>query len=345
MKNKPILIVLTVLFFITAKAHAQDPVFTQWENMSLYFNPALTGDFDGILRFRAKYRNQWESLFKDNSYNTTAVSADYKFSTGSVRKISVGIFGTHDKAGSLNFRNKAINFSTSVTQNLSNPDSKLHSVAFGLSVGLTNRKLDLDNAQWPGGMPPADLNENIFFGDVSGGLLWQYRSKTHFGFQVGGALHHLNRPNISFTTADDNKLYRRFNLHGNVEIPLIHKFSVIPSFLLSSQGPSEQLLFGFNGRWYVNTLNQNFVQLGFFGKSTQNLYGSDINVYVLSTTVEINSFLVGFSFDRFHDIKSNAYEFSIGYIFGMPGSKGTTGDMGYSPSGVTEAHRNVEFGN
>lgn len=317
MKINSILIALTVLFISNSKALAQDPVFTQWENMSLYFNPALTGNFDGLLRFRVKYRDQWESFLKDNSYQTSAISAEYKFSRGSIRKISVGAFGILDKAGSLNSRNKAINFSTSVIQYLGNPNNSLHSIAIGLNVGLANRKIDLDNAQWPGGMTPTDINEKTNFADVSAGLLWQYRSNTHFSFQLGSALHHLNKPNVSFYKNSVVKLYHRFNLHGNVEIPLIQKFSMVPSFLFSSQGPSEQLLFGFNSKLYLKSLNSNFVQLGIFAKSTNNFNGRAINIYVFSATVEINSFLFGFSFDRFQAIESNAYEFSIGYTFGM----------------------------
>lgn len=317
MKNNSILIALTLLFIANSKALAQDPVFTQWENMSLYFNPALTGNFDGLLRFRVKYRDQWESLLKDNSYQTSAVSAEYKFSRGNSRKISVGTFGILDKAGSLNSRNNAINFSTSVIQNLGNPDNSHHSIAFGLNVGLASRKIDLDNLQWPGGMTPTDINEKTNFTDVSAGLLWQYRSNTHFSFQLGSALHHLNKPNVSFYKNSVVKLYHRFNLHGNVEIPLTQKFSMVPSFLFSSQGPAEQLLFGFNSKWYLKSLSKNFVQLGVFGKSTNNYYGRAINIYVLSTTVEIKSILFGFSFDRFQELKSNAYEFSVGYTFGM----------------------------
>jgi type IX secretion system PorP/SprF family membrane protein len=319
MNKKSILIALAVFFIATSKALAQDPVFTQWENMPLYFNPALTGNFDGVLRFRAIYRDQWGSILKGLSYKTSAISADYKFSGGSARKISVGAFGTLDKAGSLNSSNKAINFSTSVIQNLGNPDHSHHSIALGLNVGLANQKIDVDNLQWPGGggTPPTDIKGKINFTDVSAGLLWQYRSSTHFSFQLGSALHHLNQPNVSFYKDGVVRLYHRFNLHGNVEIPLAPKLSMVPSFLFSSQGPSEQLLFGFNSKYYLKSLNPNFVQLGLFAKASNNYNGRAINVYVLSAAVELNSILFGFSLDHFPELESNAYEFSVGYTIGM----------------------------
>ena len=337
MKNKAIFIALSVIFFSSSKVLAQDAAYTQWENMPLHINPALTGNFDGLLRLRAKYRDQWRSLLKDNSYKTSAASVEYKFSNGTTRKISVGALCYKDKAGSLDFKNNAINFSTSVVQNLGDPDQILHSIAIGLNVGLANRKIDYDNAQWPGGPPPTDLNEETNFADVSAGLLWDYRTITHFSFQLGSAWLHMNKPNIAFSDTIVEKLYQRFNLHGNVEIPLMHTFSIVPSFLYWSQGPTDQLLFGFNNRWYPKSSSPNFVQLGIFTKATKNYSGTtDVNVYVLSATVEINPFLVGFSFDRFQNVESNAYEFSVGYTFGKHDSKGKAGNIGYSQAGIVE---------
>jgi type IX secretion system PorP/SprF family membrane protein len=329
MKKKPVFIALTVFFIAGTKALAQDAAFTQWENIPIYFNPALTGNYEGLLRFRAKHRNQWASLLGDNSYRTSAVSAEYKFPTGGARKISFGALAIRDKAGSLDFRNTGIHFTSSVRQLLGDPENLHHSIAIGLNVGLITSKIDFENAQWPGGVPPMDFNEKTSFADVSAGLLWQYRSNTHFSFHLGSALHHLNRPNISFFDSSSERLYHRFNLHGQVEVPLVRRFSIIPSFLFSSQGPAEQLQFGFHNRWYLTSLNSNYVQLGFFAKTSKNYNGTDINTYVLFAAAEINSILFGFSFDRFEEIESNAFEFSVGYTFRTHGSKGIDNDIGY----------------
>ena len=315
MKNTSILFTLTLIFLTASKALTQDARYTQWENMPVYLNPALTGNFDGMLRLRAQHRNQWRSILKDNSYKTNAVSAEYKFANASTRKISVGAFYIKDKAGSLDFRTGSINLATSVVQNLGNPDEAHHSIALGFNVGWASSKIDFENAQWPG-PPPTDINEDTSYPDVSAGLLWQYKSNAHFSFQLGSALHHLNSPNVSFSDTSVYRLNHRFNLHGNIEIPLVRSFSMVPSFLFSSQGPSEQLTFGFNNRWYPTSSSPDFVQLGIFARSSKNYNGSEINTYVLSATVEISSILLGFSFDRFEKIESNAYEFSVGYVFG-----------------------------
>jgi type IX secretion system PorP/SprF family membrane protein len=327
MKHKPILIALTVIFIGSTKTLAQDAFFTQWENMPVYLNPALTGNFDGLLRLRAQHRNQWRSLLKASSYKTNAVSAEYKFSGAGTRKISAGALYIHDKAGSLDFRTGSINLTASVVQLLGSPENPHHSIAMGINVGWAGRKIDFVNAQWPG-PTPTDLNEKTSYPDVSAGLLWQYTTNTHFAFQLGSALLHLNSPNISFSDTSVSKLNQRFNLHGNIEIPLVRSVSMVPSFLFSSQGPAdhEQFSFGLNTRWYPKASSPNFVQLGFFARTNTTYTGNEINTYMLTATVDIHSILLGFSYDRFEDIESSAYEISVGYTFSTHGSRSTPGN-------------------
>ena len=323
MKTKTVLLALTVIFIANSKTLAQDAIFTQWENMPIYLNPALTGNFDGKVRVRAQYRDQWRSILKKGSYKSSAISADYKFSNTSARKISVGAFILRERAGSLDFRDNGFHITSSVIQPLGNPDMAHHAIALGFDAGWASKSLK-GNAQWPGWPPPPPtyIDEKTSYPDVSGGLLWDYQSNTHFSYQLGAALHHINKPNVSFSDTSVSKLYNRFNLHGKVEIPLFRGFSMAPSFLYYSQGPAEQLAFGLNNRWYLKSINPNFVQLGIFAKTTKSYDGTtDISVYVLSATAEINSILFGVSFDHFDGIDSNAYEFCLGYTFGMPESK------------------------
>lgn len=315
MKNKSIAFTIALIFFTVSKAHSQDVLFTQWENIPLLYNPALTGNFEGMIRCRGAYRNQWASVLKENAYQTSTASAEYKLAANNYREINMGAMAMLDKAGDLDFRNKSFTISTSVIQPLGHPDSWHHLLAAGFNLGWTFSQIDLENAQWPGGMPPQDVNEKTSYPDVSAGLLWQYASNSKFSFNLGAAMHHLNRPNVSFSDSSVYKLNNRFNLHGRIEIPLVQKISLIPSFLFSSQGPSEKLLWGFHSRWYPKSNNPNYMQIGFWAKTAKNQYGKGKPIYAATATVELNSLLIGFSFEHFQAIKSNAYEFFIGYTF------------------------------
>ena len=52
----------------------QDHIYSQFYNAPIYLNPALTGQFEGDIRFNALYRNQWTGLASDFSY--MSASAD-----------------------------------------------------------------------------------------------------------------------------------------------------------------------------------------------------------------------------------------------------------------------------
>ncbi len=294
---------------------AQDATFTQWENMPVHFNPSLTGNFEGLLRFRAKYRDQWRSVLEKSAYKTSAVSFEYKFKKGSKRKLSIGTHSILESAGQSSSGN-SFNFSTSISQNLGNVKRAHHKLALGFNLGIATNKLDLDKIIWPPGVDPEGLKSKNSYPDFSTGFNWQYISDNHFQIQLGSGIAHLNRPNISFSETGIDRLYIRYSIHGNAEIPLMSKASLSPSFLYLKQGIIDQLLFGLAGKIYFISNDNDFFQIGLYAKTTQNYYGTDLNIFVLSTMMEFNSILFGFSVDHFQSIKSNAYEFSIGYILG-----------------------------
>ncbi len=312
------IVILGFLFFLNlniAQIFAQDVVFTQWENMSIHANPSLTGNFEGSLRIRTKYRNQWASIFVNSAYRTSAASFEYKFNEGSNRKISIGAHTILDKAGQV-FSSNSFNFSTSVSQSLGDIKAAHHTISLGFNLGASTKKIDLDNSRWPSGMVPDDVISSNNYLDISMGLNWQYISKTRFRIQLGSGIFHINRPNISLIENGTVNLNYRYTIHGNAEIPLVAKFYLKPSFLYFKQNLHSQILFGIASKIYVKSNKINFFQIGIHAKTTQNTYGTDINIFVLSTMIEVNSILFGFSFDRFQGIESNAYEFTLGYILG-----------------------------
>ena len=57
---KKVLYVISILIAVNVKG--QDPRFSQFHLMPLYLNPAMTGFFDGDVRFAAIFRDQWFTL-------------------------------------------------------------------------------------------------------------------------------------------------------------------------------------------------------------------------------------------------------------------------------------------
>lgn len=320
MKYPVVLLLIIFMTFVKSDLKAQDPTFSQWENIPIYFNPALTGDFEGTLRFRLKYRDQWRSFLNEDAYSTGIGSVEYKFAKGENRKVSLGFYALRDQAGDSEFTTNSYHLSTSVSQNLGNVEQSYHAISVGINIGAANRKVDFiifpPDPFMPGPFETTTLKTEYF--DLSAGLNWKYHTKTHFTAEIGTALNHVNRPDDSFSGNSNQRLPMRFSFHGNIELPLAKKISALPSFLYLKQGPAEQLLFGLSGKFYFKEDFHNFLQFGFFAKTTKNFNGTNIGVYVGSATIEINSILIGFSFDRFTNLPldGNAYEFSLGYIIG-----------------------------
>jgi type IX secretion system PorP/SprF family membrane protein len=318
MKNKTLLFIffLTLSYFGTK---AQDPFFTQWETMPLYFNPAMTGDFEGMMRFQAKYRNGHANILGENSFRTMAASAEYKFAQGEKRKLSLGYYSLLDKAGSLELRNNRHQLSAAVSQYLGDPQAAHHILSIGFNGGLGSRSINLKDAEW-GGPPPTDLENyrNHFF-DFSTGLLWRYRSLSHFTFQLGGSMHHIHQPNVSITRNGEEPLRIRYTLHSQAEVPLLNSLSLVPSFLLESQGPHLHSIIGVAGKLYFNPTSTNFIQLGARMLPVKNFDREiSLHTWVLTATLELQSISVGFAWDRnnLFGRPIHGYEFSVGYVLG-----------------------------
>lgn len=109
-------------------------------------NHALTGDFESMLRFRAKYRNQLKSLLGKNAYRTGAALVDYNFKYGKYRYISLGTFGLTDQAGQVNFRVNKLQLRDcpAVEKLLGNPEVAHPFISVGMGGGVGVRKLDGD---------------------------------------------------------------------------------------------------------------------------------------------------------------------------------------------------------
>lgn len=319
MKIRTLLSLSTFIFLCYFNGQSQDAFFTQWEAMPLYYNPALTGNFEGKLRIQSIYRNQWQSILGANSYRTTAASVDFNFKDGKNRRVSLGAFGLNDVAGSANLRVNNFKISAAVEQLLGDSKAAHHALSIGVSGGLGIRKFDVEGIQWPDSNTVYTGNDKRQFPDISAGLFWAFQGNSRFNFQIGTGLHHLNRPNIAFSDTISVTLDLRLATHATVEIPIIESLSIIPSFLFEAQGPNGQYQFGTSGRWYPWSNPSDFFQLGIKARTAQNNAGNEsINPFILTFDASYKSILIGFAWDRYNNFSgpSNAYEFSVGYLLG-----------------------------
>ncbi len=325
-------LVLCFVFSIVV-LHGQNGYFTQFDMSPLSVNPALTGDFKGRLRLNANMRDQWSQLLGINDYDIGQVSADTKLKLSEQTELGIGVLGNISKAGSLDFTVQEYVVSTALHRYIGDRSGTYHKISLGLNGGIGQRSLlfDEDSQGWPNengevvvGEPPImppDIDYDFVYPILSSGLSWSWHTLSGATIQAGVAAYGLNRPNISFSTANEVRRKIFWSMFGQAEIPVGKKGSIIPALYYVKAGSQDQLSFGSFGRYYFKEVKRNrFIQVGVFSKTVRQF--PDINIVFGQVSaallrVQWDAFTIGASFD-FHKLHTQVptYEFSLGYILG-----------------------------
>lgn len=232
--------ILTIVCLVMASIYcqAQDQIFSQFYNAPMYLNPALTGQFEGSIRFNALYRNQWTGLASDYSY--LHASGDLNFPE---LRSGFGLMFNRSSEGTayLVKNNIAASYAYII------PGDNF-TLSFGLQGGITNLKLDWDKLVFgdqidvtsgynPGlvsGAERPNIDSRFYFDAAAGANL--VFGKAMFGL----AAHHINQPDESLTGIN-TKLPIRFSGNISYKINLFpdeynrESTSVIPSIVVYKQ--------------------------------------------------------------------------------------------------------------
>jgi len=251
---------ILMMICLNLPVFGQDHIYSQFFNSPIYLNPALTGQFQGDIRMNLIYRNQWSGLSGDLSYLSASADLNIpKFGGG------VGILFNRSTEGTayLTKNNMAATYSYSV-----GGDELVAS--FGIQAGFTSRKIDWGRLVFSdqidmrlgyisGSSSSAQLPDasGRFYFDAAGGVNIVYRN-----FMIGSALHHINKPDESFTGIQA-KLPTRLIANASFRIPLnegsiYNQYAegafLIPSVVYYKQATASSVSAGFQFKYRsVNT--------------------------------------------------------------------------------------------
>lgn len=223
-----------ILFFLlfAGKLFGQDPHLSQYESTTQYLNPATTGMFDGNIRLNAHYRNQWRSI-SPNPFETSAFSIDARG-----KKFNYGGFIVNTRAGKGNLNVFNFILSGAYDFGLKNQD---HRFSVGLQAGLIQKSINPENFSWGNQYnsslsngngdfdPAASSGENfvatrVLLPELNIGGIYYYANPTvRINPFLGFSAFHLTQPKESFF-GDDNRLPRRYLVHGGSKFILSEKF-------------------------------------------------------------------------------------------------------------------------
>lgn len=275
---------------------AQDVTYSQFYANPLFLNPALTGAED-CPRIHLNYRNQWPSL--PGAFASYSASYDQysEFMHG-----GLGVQFTYDQSGEAGFqRMKA---SAIYAYRLFVSDEL--TAQMGLQAGYSQRSIDagaLIIGYDPNGDPVyasqnnALINQQVSYPDFAGGFMLGWLDK----YFIGGAVHHLSQPNISFFGDQDYNLNMRITVHAGANFggddgyyrSYGNSLMVSPNLLYQQQGVFKNMNAGsyftlqpfVAGLWYRHAFENPdavIASLGFFQENYRIGYSYDYTLSGLS---------------------------------------------------------------
>jgi len=250
---------LGALLFLTVHGvNGQDLHYSQFFNSQMNINPALTGIFNGDVRFTGHYRNQWPSVPVD--YTTVSAAADMKFlRPNSNNFFSGGVLLNYDQAGDSQLRFAQIGLGGSYSMEV----AANNFITLGAMLGIADRRFSLTNltfdAQYTGGQfdPSLPINEffdrtgvTIFDVSLGGNYRWQKTSRTKLDLGLG--VFHINKPKHPFYDEDDIRLPIRLGIHALAQFQVGDHFDLMARALYQNQSPYQETVLGLGGLFYIN---------------------------------------------------------------------------------------------
>jgi type IX secretion system PorP/SprF family membrane protein len=253
MLRKKCLIVFCLLCATTL--YSQDVHFSQYHQFPLMINPAYTGNYNGLFRASAMYRNQYFSIPNSNggTYQTIGLYADGSVFSKRISpdRFNIGLNLYSDHAGEGSLTSQEALFSISYIK--STDRSNRSAIALGMQGGAVFKRVFVNDLLFESQIENFGFNPNLFNGetnidgrtmiypDFNIGVIWQQEASNFISYYVGGSVYHIGEPNETFYRDSLNFIPRRFNFHGGVDVNVNDEIVIAPSFLFMQQGSAMQL--------------------------------------------------------------------------------------------------------
>ncbi len=313
MKNRIIILLISVFVFAADEISAQDIHFTQYNASPLNLNPALAGLNSCRYRLSGNVRMQYgNASVSQFVYKTANVSYDMSIAKAYKYKNFFG-FGFNfytDVSGDINYATHKLDLALAYHILLNKYATSTLSI--GIMGGLGYKSIDLSKVTLdeqydgydfnPGGRQEVLDRNNFLYGDISAGALWSMNRRVsgktndynfYNNYYLGFAFYHLNQPRLVFYQNNPTRQYTKFVFHGGGQILLKGKLSMMPSFMFLRQG-TNQLNLGTYMRYKLGYLpvDKMAIYLGVFAR-----INNQFDAIAPAIRFDYNKLQIGFSYD------------------------------------------------
>jgi len=222
---RKVLIIITACL-ATLTAIGQDLHFSQFYDMPLLRNPALSGIFNGLYQASTIYRNQWNSVTVP--YQTLALGAEYKLngiSLDAPYTLTLGLQVLRDQAGAANLTR------TMYAPNISGRISLANDlyISAGFLTGPVTSTFNPKGLSWsdqyvngqyspnnPTAQPIIQNGKDYF--DLASGVVIGRSNPDYTQWYLGAAAYHINNPTVGYGA--DNRLPVRYTVNGGLGLKM-----------------------------------------------------------------------------------------------------------------------------
>ncbi len=327
---KILILIISAIYTITA--HGQEPYYSQYYNSPLYYNPATAGLTEG-LKVRITYRDQWPQYTDDlKTYNFSMDIAE-RFMPGAG---GLGIIFNTNKEGDGFIKRNMIGLMASARIQI----ARHWLTQFGIMGAYVNKQIDNGDYVWSDQLddrhgllyPQSSFegfeNTSVSYPDLSIGGLINYE-ETYLSGTLGLAVHHVTKPNESFTGLDA-RVARKYIV--NADFVIIQRRNPKKGFRFNP-GLMYENLVGFHtfnlggnisksvmyvGAWYRNKQSQiynyqsvillagiNIPMVNEYSR-LKLMYSYDLSITSMSGTGGAHEITLRFEFDQIHLFKSRS---------------------------------------
>ncbi len=321
------------------QAQAQDTRFAQFYAAPLQTNPAMIGVYEGQWRFAANYRTLYASVLANKPFRTMAASFDARRRVMKGDYVGFGLSAVRDQVGTSQFSQTQVMLGASFMKQLGGGGYSRNSqyLIAGAQLGFGQRSFNWQelwfSSQYDGGNNVIDFGSDSGEGfadrnskqylDFNAGLLWYAIADDNLSIYFGGALHHINTPNVSFRDLADEKLYSRWVAHTGGELPLGDNLSVLPAVAVMKQGPSFSTTAGANFRYTSRDWREVAIRAGGWAHVSNQLdKGMTMDAVIVSAILEMERWNLGLSYDittsKLASVNNSRGAFEVSLIYTHP---------------------------
>jgi len=296
---------------------AQDIHFSQFGNSPINLSPGLAGVFGGDLRFGANFRSQGRSVPVPYTTLSGAVESKVYWAKGKYdRFLTGGLLINYDQQGSLKLTSVQIGIPISLTI----PVAKTTFLTLGATPAFGQRSFGTKNlsfdAQWQDSVydPSASSREtelfqstNLKYFDISAGANLRIQAqKKRSRIDIGGGIHHINRPyhdfwSVTLANPGNVRLQNKLTFYALGLVQIADNFDLTVQGLYQNQGSYREIVYGGGIRMHLNRqpYKELALQIGFDYRHRYN------DALIPRVEVFYRSWQLGLSYDMnfFSDIE------------------------------------------